>query len=178
SNPNDWQLYYHLGFVHFIERKDYAAASRAFQRGSEVPGAHPWMKVMAAAMAQFGGDRETARRLWLYILESTEDTYIRANVLKRLRALEVDDAVPRLEERIRFFREQTGAWPESWNQMILAGFLRGIPLDPLGLPYKLMPGGRVEVQKPDDLPFIHQGLPRGREPSLFAAPDNGKEEKK
>ncbi len=177
ANPDDWQLYYHLGFVHFIERKDYIAASEAFRRGSEVPGAHPWMKVMAAAMAQFGGERETARRLWTYIHQSTEDQYIRANAVKRLRALEVDDAVPRLEERIRLYHQRTGLWPESWNQMIVDGFLRGIPLDPLGLPYKLMPGGRVEVQKPEDLPFIRHGLPQGLAPSLFAVPDKANADK-
>ena len=39
------------------------------------------------------------------------------------------------------------------------------PTDPLGKPYQLMPGGRVQVQDPDDLPFITHGLPPGREPS-------------
>src|SRR5581483_11501661 len=41
NNPNDWHLYYELGFLHALERQDYLAAAKAFQRGSEVPGAHP-----------------------------------------------------------------------------------------------------------------------------------------
>jgi hypothetical protein len=43
--------------------------------------------------------------------------------------------------------------------LIRAGYLPGIPLDPLGNPYKLVPGGKVQVAAPDDLPFITKGLP-------------------
>ncbi|MGH9493073.1 MAG: tetratricopeptide repeat protein, partial [Terriglobales bacterium] len=73
ENPTEWRLYYHLAFIHYLERKDYKAAAQAFQRGSEVAGAHPWLRTMAAAMAQFGGDTRTARFLWQRILESTQD---------------------------------------------------------------------------------------------------------
>ncbi len=73
ENPTEWRLYYHLGFIHFIERKDYPAAAAAFQRGSQVPGAHPWLRVLAAAMALFGGDTRTARFLGERIYESTDD---------------------------------------------------------------------------------------------------------
>src|SRR5256885_16297355 len=59
--PDDWHLYFHLGFIHYIEEHDYIAAAEAFERGSRVPGAHPFLKVLAANMRQHGGDRETAR---------------------------------------------------------------------------------------------------------------------
>jgi hypothetical protein len=39
--------------------------------------------------------------------------------------------------------------------------LRGIPVDPVGHTYKLMPDGHVEVRIPDDLPFIKKGIPIG-----------------
>ena len=58
--------------------------------------------------------------------------------------------------------------------MISAGYLRALPLDPLGYPYKLMPDGRVEVQAPDDLPFITKGLPAGKEPTLVYTPRQAK----
>ena len=170
ENPNEWRLYYHLGFIHYVERKDYKAAAAAFQRGSEVPGAHPWLRIMAAAMAQYGGDTRTARFLWQRIYESTDDKLIRSNAVKRLRALEVDEVVPALEARVQFFRQRTGRLPASFMEMVSAGFLTQLPTDPLGYPYKLMPDGRVEVQSPDDLPFITKGLPAGQEPSFLYKP--------
>jgi len=175
ANPTEWRLYYHLGFVHYLERRDYKAAAAAFQRGSEVPKAHPWLRTMAAAMAQFGGDTRTARFLWQKIYESTDDKNIRANAVKRLRALEVDEVVPALEARIQLYRQNTGHLPASFPEMVASGYLPELPRDPLGYPYKLMPDGRVEVQTPDDLPFVTKGLPPGREPNLIYIPPKAKQ---
>ena len=174
ENPTEWRLYYHLGFIHFLERKDYKAAAEAFERGSQVPGAHPWLRLMAAAMAQYGGDTRTARFLWLKIYESTDDALIRSNAVKRLRALEVDDVVPQLEAIVQLYQQRTGHLPASFIEMVSAGYLRALPRDPLGYPYKLMPDGRVEVQSPDDLPFITKGLPAGQEPAFVYTPPQAK----
>src|ERR1700732_3545403 len=35
NNPNNWQLYYDLGFVYYTELKNYRKASEVFARGSE-----------------------------------------------------------------------------------------------------------------------------------------------
>src|SRR5512146_554046 len=92
-NPEDWKLYYNLGFIHYSERRDAAAAAQSFERGSQVPGAPPALKVLAAAMEQGAGNTKVARFLWEKIYESTEDKMIRANAVKRLRALQVDDDI-------------------------------------------------------------------------------------
>src|SRR5499427_7292105 len=55
-NPDNWQLYYNLGFVYYTELKDYRNAADAFARGSRVAGAHPFMKILAAQMAQHAED--------------------------------------------------------------------------------------------------------------------------
>ena len=174
ENPTEWRLYYHLGFIHFVERKDYPAAAATFLRGSQVPGAHPWLRVLAAAMAQFGGDIRTARFLWERIYESTDDKLIRSNAVKRLRALEVDEVVPQLEAAVQLYKQRTGRLPASFMEMLAAGYLRALPTDPLGYPYKLMPDGRVEVQSPDDLPFITQGLPPDKQPTFLYVPPQPK----
>ena len=56
ANPTYWRFYFTLGFIHYMDRHDYKAAEQAFQKGSEVPGALPWMRVMAARMAEKGED--------------------------------------------------------------------------------------------------------------------------
>jgi hypothetical protein len=161
NNPSYWRLYYDLGFIQFVERKDYEAAARAFEAGSQVPGAHPWMKLLAARMAERGGDLDTARFLWTKTYESTQDKAIRANAAAHLRALRVDDDIIHLNEIVRQFREKTGHSPVSFAELATAGYLPGIPVDPLGNPYKLMPDGRIELSDPDRLPFVEYGLPPG-----------------
>jgi len=161
ENPGYWRLYYDLGFIHYMERKDYVAASRAFLEGSQLPDAHPFMKLLAARMAEHGGDIETARFLWTNTYQNSTNADMQMNALAHLRALQVDEQVEQLEAVARKYREQTGEYPENFQQLANAGWLRGVPLDPTGRPYRLVPGGKVEVEQPDELPFITEGLPPG-----------------
>jgi hypothetical protein len=167
ANPNHWKLYYELGFLQYMELHDPAAAARAFLRGSQTPGAHPFLKILAAAMAQHAGEIQTARILWATTYETSEDQMIRSNAQKHLRALRVDEDVPQLEALVAEYKRRAGQQPTAWTLLINAGRLRGIPLDPLGHPYKLMSDGRVEVADPDSLPFINQGLSPGMKPDLL-----------
>jgi len=173
QNPRAWRLYYSLGYIEYIERHDYKAAAEAFEKGSKIPGALPWMGVMAAIMAQHGGELGTARYLWQHIYESSNDKSIKENAIRHLAALKVDEEVEYLEGLVREYRENTGRAPANWLQMISAGYLRRLPTDPLGTPYMLTPDGRVEVQDADSLPFITRGLPPGKE-----APKHWKKESK
>lgn len=169
-NPGDWRLYYNLGFIYSLEKKDYLAAAQAFDQGSRVPNAHPFLKLLAARMAERGGDVETARLLWTTTYETSKDPQIKANAISHLRALQVDEVVPKLEEVVGQYTSRTGHAPENWAELVRAGYLPGVPLDPVGHPYKLTSGGQVEVAVPDDLPFITKGLPPGvqasRKPKL------------
>jgi tetratricopeptide (TPR) repeat protein len=167
TNPKEWRLYYELGFLHYMELHDAKAAAEDFERGAQVPGALPFMRVLAAAMAQHAGEMETARMLWTTTYQTSEDPMIKANALKHLRALRVDQDVPQLEEVARQYQRRTGRTAGSFLDLVSAGLLRGIPVDPLGHPYRLLPDGRVVVEDPDALPFIQQGLPPGHEPTAL-----------
>lgn len=158
ANPGVWQLYYDLGFLQYMELHDPAAAARSFQRGSEIPGAHPFMKIMAATTAQHAGEVQLARLLWTTTYETTEDKMIRENARKHLRALRVDEDIAHLEDLLAQYRQRTGRDAGSWGDLVTAGMLPGIPVDPLGHPYRLVQG-RVEVEDAKALPFIKKGLP-------------------
>jgi tetratricopeptide (TPR) repeat protein len=164
-NPDDWHLYYALGFVYYTELKDYAKASRAFDSGSQVSGAHPFMKVLAARMAQHAGDLQTARMLWSATFETSHDPQVRDNALEHLRDLQVDEDVTNLESAVTRFGERTGRLPSSMAELILAEKLPGIPVDPDGNPYKLTSDGRILVEHPDNFSFITKGLPPGYKPA-------------
>ncbi len=164
NNPNEWHLYYDLGFIYYMDLKDYPKAAAAFARGSTIPGAHPWLKLLAALMAEHAGDLETARLMWTTTYQTTHDRNVRANAATHLRALQVDEDVSTLEKVVAQFREETGHLPASFADLQATGMIRGTPIDPLGHTYKLMPDGRVEVRVPDDLPFIQKGTPPGYKP--------------
>jgi tetratricopeptide (TPR) repeat protein len=159
NNPDQWHLYYDLGFVHYLDLKDYRSAAEDFEAGSKLPNAHPFMKLMAGNMAQHAGDYGMARLLWTATYQSATEKLIRANALAHLRAIAVDQDVLALNDIVAKYNHDTGHLPRSFSDLISAGLLRGIPVDPLGNPYKLMPDGSIEVRDPDHLPFIQKGVP-------------------
>ncbi len=171
SNPDNWKLYYDLGFVYFTELKDYKNAAEAFARGSRVPNAHPFLKVLAAQMASHAGDYETARSLWMASYQNTQDKLIRQNAVDHLRALRVDEDVELLQRAVTRFGERTGRLPASMEELAAAEGLARIPVDPDGHPYKLTPEGRIELREPHDFQFATKGLPPGFKPwPAFDAP--------
>jgi tetratricopeptide (TPR) repeat protein len=160
-NPDNWHLYYDLGFVYYTELHDYKKASETFERGSLVPNAHPFMKILAARMAEHAGDYLTARMLWSATYEGSHEKSIRRNALEHLRALRVDEDVANLQAAVTRFGERTGRLPVSMTELAAAEHLAGIPVDPDGNPYQLSREGRILLEKPDDFPFVTGGLPPG-----------------
>ena len=164
NNPDEWRLYYELGFIYYMDLKDYPKAAEAFARGAQTPNAHPFLRIMAASMAEHASDIETARMMWTTTYESAQEQSIRNNASAHLRALQADEDVTKLEELVQHYRERTARLPQSFADLNAAGMLRGIPRDPLGQAYLLMPDGHVQLQTPDDLPFVTKGLPPGYKP--------------
>jgi tetratricopeptide (TPR) repeat protein len=161
NNPNQWRLYYDLGFIYYMDLEDYDKAEKAFADGAKVPNAHQVMPIMAAKMAEHAGNIQTARLMWVTTLQTTRDPNVKSNAVAHLNALQVNEDVATLERLVAGYRVKTGHLPQSFSDLEAADLLRGTPTDPLGHPYKLMPDGRVEVRVPDDLPFLEKGTPIG-----------------
>ena len=164
-NPDNWHLYYDLGFIYYTELKDFKKAAEAFQRGSEVPDAHPFLKVLAANTAQHAEDFATARLLWSAAYQNSNEANIRQNALEHLRAIQVDEDVTNLQNAVARFVDQNGRVPTSLWEVATAEHLRGVPVDPDGIPYELSLDGQVLVANPDEFPFINKGTPPNYKPS-------------
>jgi len=166
QNPDNWRLYYDLGFVYYTELRDFKSAGDVFARGSRVPGAHPFLKVLAADMATHAQDFATARLLWSAAYESSTETNIRQNALEHLRAIQVDEDVTNLQNAVSRFVEGQGRIPTSLWEIASAEHLQGVPVDPDGVPYELSIDGQVLVANPDNFPFITKGTPPGYQPGI------------
>ncbi len=164
NNPDNWQLYYNLGFVYYTELRDYRKAAAVFDAGSKVPGAHPFMKVLAAQMAEHAEDFATARMLWSATYETSNESNIRQNALEHLRAIQVDEDVTNLQAAVARFNANNGRLPTNIWELANAERLPGVPVDPDGNPYELTLDGRVLIQHPDDFAFATKGLPPGYTP--------------
>lgn len=165
SNPSVWRLYHALGFVHYMDRKDFAAAANAFERGSRVPQAHPALKILAARMAQKSGDLETSRMLWTMTYDSTTDSTIKDNAANHLLALQAERDLEGLVKIVDIYWHKTGHYPGSWHDLYSEHLIPGLPVDPVGYAYVLAPGGEIYVRHPEKLKYLHRNLPPGYKPA-------------
>jgi len=145
ANPDYWRLWEDLGFIYYWDMKDYAHAARAFQAGSERPGALQWMRVLAASVAAQGGEIQSSRILWMEIARTAENDSIRQSAEVHLAALDALEALRRLDGLLALYKQKGEHEAHSLQDLIAAGYLRGIPLDPSGEPFVVGPDGRAAL---------------------------------
>ena len=143
AQPDKWEFAQAIGFVHYWWRRDYDSAAEWFARAAKMPAAPVWMAPLAATTLAQGGRRESSRRLWEEIARTEEAEWFRAEANRRLRQLDAMDQIDRLRQVIAEFVRRDGAVPASWEQLRQAGLVRGTPLDPSGVPYRLEAGNVV-----------------------------------
>lgn len=145
ANPDYWRFWQDVGFVYYWDLKDYAAAARAFQAGSERPGAMEWMRALAAKVAAQGGELATSRFLWSEIARQAGNEQMRKNAEDHLLALQATEEIAKLAEVVALYNSGQERPARSFQALVAAGYLRAVPRDPSGKPYILDPGGRVRL---------------------------------
>jgi hypothetical protein len=152
AQPGKWQFGQDIGFVYYWWLRDYTSAADWFNRAGEMPKAPEWLKPLAAVTLAQGGNRASSRTLWTNIVRNAELEWVRRQGdfrLKQLDAMDGMDIVGRFVER---YRNSVGALPTSWDDMIRAGIIRGIPSDPTGMPFRLDPStGKVTLDPQSSL---------------------------
>ena len=147
NNPNEWRLYQYLGYIYWHE-KDYEKAAEYYQKGSEVAGSAPFMKMMAAMMRSEGGSRETARRIFEQMLQdNAQDPAVVTTARLRLMELDWLDQRDAINPVLSKFKSTNGRCPNDLREILSQ--LRNVKLpasdfqldntgqlvDPSGAPY-------------------------------------------
>ncbi len=159
ANPSKWRLYQHLGYIYWQE-KDFQAAGEAYDQGSKLPGAPPWMVAMKAKMATEGGSRDLAREIYSSIYEQASNQNVKEMARRRLLELDSLDQRDQIRKVLSAYQSKMGRCPSSWQE--IGPILRvirmhvdsvGAPLDPAGIPYLLDSAGcDVAVDPKSDVP--------------------------
>jgi hypothetical protein len=77
ANPDDWQLHFDVGFIHYVFRRDFVAASLWFEAAASLPGASDFCRRFAAFARRRGGDMEGSLILWENLRRTTESADMR-----------------------------------------------------------------------------------------------------
>jgi tetratricopeptide (TPR) repeat protein len=149
ARPDKWEYLEDIGFVHYWFRHDFRGAAEQFKRASEVPGAPWWLRSLAATTLANGGDRQSSRAMWIAILQSAELDWLRRDAERHLRQLRALDLIDGLQRAVDDYTRRAGEAPD-WQALVRARVLRGIPLDPDGVPFELT-RGRVRLSPSSSL---------------------------
>ena len=154
ANPEQWRLYQDLGNVYYFDKKDYLKASQSFQHGSELPGALIWMKAMAARIAAEGESLETSYFLWKQVYDGAKEPELRKNAASHLRMLQVELDFREINHLAGEYEKQTGHRAMKMSELVQAGLIPGMPVDPDGYQYVLGEGGKAELSL--DSPLLEE----------------------
>ena len=166
NNPDSWRLYQYLGYIYWKLGR-YDKASESYEKGSEIAGSQPFMKLMAASMTTHGGTRDTARAIYQEMLQSTGDEQVRITAKRRLGELDSLDEREAIDKVLADFKDKNGRCPGSFNEILSTLMKVHLPgdhefslhmsnrlVDPTGAPY-LLDKDKCEVK----LDIDHTDLP-------------------
>lgn len=147
ANPDKWEFPHDIAFVYY-RRGDYRSAGEWFRKAAQVPNATNWLEPMAAVTLTRGGDRQTSRAIFQRLYESSDLKWLKESAAWRLQQLDALDAIDTLQRMTAEYVRRFGRSPETWQDVIRAGLIPGVPLDPAGVPYDLNPWwGTVTVSR-------------------------------
>lgn len=164
ATPAHWQYHHDIGFVYYWHLHDYRKAAEWFNRGGDIAGSPWWLRTYAAVMLTRGGDRQASRAMWQNMLQTTDNDWVRKSAQLRLGQLDALDQIDALTRARDEFTRRRGRLPESWEDLIRAGLLRSVPLDPSGTAYTLnFATGEINVSGDSTLyPLPTEPLPGQR----------------
>lgn len=145
ANPEYWRFYEDLGFIYYFDLHDYPKAADALMTGSKVPGAMVWMKAMAARISEKGESLEISAKLWSEVYNSTNDPTIKENAKVHLQLLRARADCDELNKLAAEYKERTGRAPKELRDLVNAGLLPGLAVDPVGVVYWFDPEGNAQI---------------------------------
>jgi hypothetical protein len=151
ARPDKWEYREDIGFVYYWYAHDYRQAAVWFDKAGDVPGAPVWLKPLAATTLAQGGDRRSSRAMWERIRQSADIDWLKKSAEQRLLQLQALDEIDTLQAGLDAFARRSGRPATDWGILVRERAVRGIPLDPGGVPYELSPEGRVGLSRSSPL---------------------------
>lgn len=150
ARPDRWEYMQDIGFVHYWWRHDYQAAAQWFQKAADAPGGPWFLRSLAATTLAEGGDRQSSRLMWESIRQSAEIDWLRNDAERRLVQLDAMDFIDQVQAVVNRARS-AGITATSWQELMRAGAVRRIPVDPTLTPLELDANGNVRLSSKSPL---------------------------
>ena len=124
----DWQLPFFAGFNYAYFLKDYDSAAKMYMRAGELSGEFLFTR-LAGRYLQESGETQMAIDYLASLENGTRNPAIKKTFSVRIAAFKAVLAIEQARDR---FSEAEGRLPVSIDELLKAGYLAEIPVDPYG----------------------------------------------
>jgi len=146
-HPDNWLFPFYIGYIKYFSLGNPVEGGKALEEAARKPGSPPYLPLLASRMLTEGREPETALALLRGILQQETDP-ARIRVLEaRIREVIVERDIQSLERALSDYEVRTGRRATKLNDLVRAGILVGLPVEPHGGRYLLSPDGTVRSDK-------------------------------
>jgi len=135
--PGSWQLAEAAAWDLFMRFQDQGAALHYAEIAAARPDASGRIKRMVGVWREKGRvwTVDDSIEYWKRAVDDAKDEYDRTMCASHLYDALVARDRKALEAALAYYSEHNGSCAESWEELIDAGLIRGVPLDLVGKPY-------------------------------------------
>lgn len=132
NRPDDWQLWFQLGFLRAFYLNESLAAAEAMKEAARLPGSPRYLGMLAARLAANADDLRSAEGLAREMLAQATEDSAKAEWEERLVELETEARARQLDRATETYRARVGALPPSPDTLVRSGDLAALPPEPRG----------------------------------------------
>ncbi|RMF93497.1 MAG: hypothetical protein D6734_09910, partial [Candidatus Schekmanbacteria bacterium] len=136
-NPDNWFIYFLLGYNYFNEIRDYKKAAFYIRQASLVKGSPAFLKLFATRLYSSAGNPEDGIIFTESLLRKTENEEMKKRLNERLKLLYIERDLKLLNEKVKDYIKKFKTTPTSLQDLVKANLLTSIPKDPFGKEYYL-----------------------------------------
>ena len=136
NRPDDWHIAFSLGFVRSYYLNKRAEAAANFAAAARLPEAPAYIPFLATRLAADAGDLSFAEQLAQAMASQATEEESRKEWEERLLDLAMEKQLRALESAAKKFEARTGRAPRTPAELVAAGELPSIPLEPHGGRYE------------------------------------------
>lgn len=135
----DWYLPFFTGFNYAYFKRDYVNASMYYKKAGELSGAPLQISLATRYMLESGQTDHAIAYLKAMVRSSTNRAVTEAFNTRLAAYIQLQ----RIERAQNAYRSKNGRLPNTVDELVTAGFLAEIPIDPYGGKFFIDPQGRV-----------------------------------
>ncbi|MDX9787961.1 MAG: hypothetical protein RBT11_14350 [Desulfobacterales bacterium] len=140
--PANYRIPYYMGLNYYNFGKDSANGAKYLMEASKIPGAPFYLATLAARLSAYSSDYQRGIIFLSEMLKQTTDTEIAEQYKLRIQILAQMNG---LEQLVAKFRAKFNRAPAELAELVAAGLIQQLPVDPYGGQFFINQEGRIDT---------------------------------